>query len=213
MLICYPESEGTCPPNYTAWGTYNANNPATNGSAVMTNVNNSNDVVHATNFQFRSDGVWTAQFANLTEGATYNVNASYNSGSQTIHAQQVNNVTVNANAPVVEPPPPAPPPPESSQRQPIPAPKPIGLVPPIIGTQCYYGTCSPHLPIRQLQVVTRNNQTKQTFTIVPGLVSGGTWTVLIPLPANYQNEAYVCDLLFLDDQGQVLQQTRVRLIR
>jgi hypothetical protein len=214
MNICFPETNGTCPPNYTIWGTYNVNNPATNGSAVMTNVNNSNDVVHAANFQFRSDGIWTAQFAGLTEGATYNVNASYNSGNQTISAQQVNNVTVNANAPVVEPPPPSPPPPppDDSQRQALSAPATL-LGPPIIGTVCYFGSCSTYLPIRQLQVVTSNTRTKRTFSIVSGLVNQGMWTALIPLPANYQSEVYICDVLFLDERGQVLQQTRVRLIR
>lgn len=215
MEICFPTAGGKCPPEYTIWGTYDANNPAANGNAVMTNVNNSNDVVTAGNFQFRSDGIWMAQFAGLTVGAVYNVNASYVCNNQTVYAQQVENVQVEADAPMVAPPPPPPPPPppESQQRLVVGAVSPSGAVSPTLKCVCYYGTCAAHLPIRQLQIVTWNEQTEETLSCVSGLVCAGTWAALIPVPANHPKGTYMCDLLFLDEQGQVLQQTRMRLVR
>lgn len=214
MEICFPVTDGICPPSYTIWGTYDANNPAANGTAVMTNVNNNNDFVVAGNFQFRSDGVWTAQFAGLTVGARYNVNASYVCNNQTVYAPQVQNVEVQADAPVVAPPPPLPPPPPSDgyQRMPLEAVRPTESAAPVPGSVCYYGTCSAHLPIRQLQVVTWNEQTGESYSCVSGLVCAGRWTVLIPVPPCREKGVYLCDLLFVGDQGQVLQQTRMRLV-
>ncbi|MBA2227667.1 hypothetical protein [Thermogemmata fonticola] len=215
MEICFPVTEGCCPPNYTIWGTYDANNPAANGNAVMTNVNNSNDVVVAGNFQFRSDGIWMAQFAGLTVGAVYNVNASYEVNTQPVYAPQVENVEVQADAPVVAPPPPPPPPPppDGNHRMSVEAACPTGSAAPVPGSVCYYGTCSAHLPIRQLQIVTWNEQTGESYSCVSGLVCAGKWAALIPLPADKGKRVYLCDLLFLGDQGQVLQQTRMRLVR
>ncbi|MCS7022007.1 MAG: hypothetical protein NZU63_09285 [Gemmataceae bacterium] len=106
MQICYPTSNSTCPAQYTVWGTYDTSNPASNGTAVMTNVNNSNDIISAENFQFRSDGIWIAQFAGLTAGCTYHVDASYVSNGTTIAAPQVTNVLVSDDVVIPVPPPP-----------------------------------------------------------------------------------------------------------
>lgn len=219
MEISFPVSNGTCPPNYTIWGTYNAINPAANGAATMTNVAN-NNVVNANNFQFRSDGVWMAQFAGLQVGAVYNVNASYVCNGTTVYAPMVENVTVQQNAPVVSPPPPPPPPPppdDDSFSRMAPTSPPRGeangeaeKIPPV-RPFLFYGTCSATLPIVRLSAVTWQESTSAVASNVAGIVCQGQWAVLIPPPQQGQPRQYLCDLLFLDEQGRVLQQTRLRL--
>jgi hypothetical protein len=221
MQISYPASNSNCPPNYTIWGTYDAFNPATNPAATMTNVSD-NSVVNAANFQFRSDGYWTAQFANLTVGATYNVNASYVRNGTTIYAPTVENVTVEENAPVVAPPPETPPPPPpddlsvrsssvSAHAQTQKTQTKDATTMPHAQVILMHGSYPANLPVVRLSAIVYDTESRIAVSNVTGIVMQGRWAVLIPQPLYTQTQQYLCELLFLDPEGQVLTQTRLHL--
>jgi hypothetical protein len=210
MTIAYPCSNSTIPPNFTAWGTYTTADNPSSGTCKATCTSGGSPTVNGSPPHFRSDGIWTSQISGLVIGSIYKLEASYvPSAGGSVAAPTQTALRVFAMAIPV----PAP----SEETGPTYAPV-IGLgaaiVPAAVATSArtFSGNYPAFLGIRKVfSVVHKTADPIVYFSVTPGIVRLGSWTVVVPRPADIATTPYIAEILFLDANGLFIDGTRLNL--
>ena len=210
MTIAYPCSNSNVPPGFTAWGTYTTADNPSSGMCKATCTTGGSPTVNGSPPHFRSDGIWTSQISGLVIGSIYKLEASYvPSAGGSVPATPQTALTVRVNAI------PIPAPPEDIGLPYLPV---IGLgaaVAPAAGitsARTFSGKYPAFVGIRKVFSVVHKTADPIVYSsVTPGIVRLGSWTVVVPRPADIGTTPYIAEILFLDATGLYIDGTRLNL--